>query len=98
MELLKQLWEKLGDADCTVCGPEGEDLPFDQTVQAHGFIYEGMMLVKDLKKTMTKDAEGICTKLCKYPDIWDEDEEGGPLSDSDMCENCPLNKWTEEDI
>lgn len=36
--------------------------------------------------------EEVCNKYCKYPDIWDEDYEGVELSDSDICQNCPLNK------
>ena len=38
----------------------------------------------------------MCEGYCKYPDIWDEDKEGIPLSDSDACRNCPLNELEEQ--
>ena len=34
----------------------------------------------------------ICRDLCKWPDIYDEDAEGCELSESEYCQNCPLNK------
>ena len=33
----------------------------------------------------------MCDKYCKYPNIWDEEKEG-QLYDSDICNNCPMNK------
>ena len=36
--------------------------------------------------------ENFCDHYCKYPDTWDEEKEGVPLSDSDICEKCPLGK------
>ena len=52
--------------------------------------------LESIKKTRDKDtvgeiAEKICSSYCKYPDIWDEEKEGKPLMDSDICMNCPLN-------
>lgn len=52
--------------------------------------------LQNIKKTRDKDtvgeiAEKICSSYCKYPDIWDEEKEGKPLMDSDICMNCPLN-------
>ena len=35
-------------------------------------------------------AEEICNDYCKYPDTWDEEKEGCELSESDICNNCPL--------
>ena len=37
-------------------------------------------------------ADEFCTNYCKYPDIWDEEKEGYELSESDHCQNCPLNR------
>ena len=34
----------------------------------------------------------ICNHYCKYPNEWDEKKEGIELCDSDICENCPLNR------
>lgn len=36
--------------------------------------------------------EDMCSKYCKYPDIWDEEKEGCELYDSEICENCPLGR------
>lgn len=37
-------------------------------------------------------SEDLCNNYCKYPDSWDEEKEGIPLEDSDICTNCPLNR------
>lgn len=34
----------------------------------------------------------ICENYCKYPCTYDETTEGVPLAESEICENCPLNK------
>ena len=36
--------------------------------------------------------EQVCTQLCKWPNIWDEEEEGMELADREHCKECPLNK------
>ena len=36
--------------------------------------------------------EQVCTQLCKWPNIWDEEEEGMELVDSEHCKECPLNR------
>jgi Pyruvate/2-oxoacid:ferredoxin oxidoreductase delta subunit len=36
--------------------------------------------------------EQVCTQLCKWPNIWDEEEEGMELIDSEHCKECPLNR------
>ncbi|MBR4182474.1 MAG: DUF3850 domain-containing protein [Lachnospiraceae bacterium] len=33
----------------------------------------------------------MCNEYCKYPDTWDEEEKGCELSDSGICDNCPMN-------
>lgn len=34
----------------------------------------------------------MCDKYCRYPYEYDEEEEGIPLSDSEICKSCPLNR------
>ena len=34
----------------------------------------------------------ICENYCRYPREWDEEKEGQELYESDICENCPLNR------
>ena len=34
--------------------------------------------------------EAICDNYCKYPDIYNEDREEIPLSESEICTNCPV--------
>lgn len=46
------------------------------------------IIIKDVTGEI---AEQICSKYCKYPDIYDEEKEGIPLAESDICRNCPLN-------
>ena len=56
------------------------------------------MTRKHNKKDMTVTeqieaiAEDFCTHYCKYPDLWDEEAEGCELSESEHCQNCPLNE------
>lgn len=38
--------------------------------------------------------EQICKDYCKWPDTYDEAMEGCELSESSICENCPLNRLT----
>ena len=35
----------------------------------------------------------MCDKYCKYPNEWDpEKHDGQELFDSEICQNCPLNR------
>ena len=34
----------------------------------------------------------ICNNDCKWPEKWDEEKEGCELSESEYCQNCPLNR------
>ena len=36
--------------------------------------------------------EDICTNYCKYPYMWNEEDEGCTLAESGICNKCPLNK------
>ena len=35
----------------------------------------------------------ICERRCKYPDKWDEEAMGKELSESEVCQHCPLNRF-----
>ena len=37
-------------------------------------------------------AKDMCEHYCKYPDIFDSEAEGIDLSESEYCQNCPLNR------
>lgn len=37
----------------------------------------------------------VCDEYCKYPHIYDEDNEEQPRAESEICKNCPLNKLLE---
>lgn len=47
---------------------------------------------KSITFLLTKIADEICEHYCKYPDIWDEEAEGKDLSESEICQNCPLKR------
>ena len=47
---------------------------------------------KTITKQIQEVADDFCDNYCKYPDIWDEEAEGSELSESDHCQNCPLNR------
>ena len=38
-------------------------------------------------------AKEMCDNYCKYPNEWDAEKEGQELCDSDICANCPLNRF-----
>ena len=47
-------------------------------------------------KTVTQQIQDVVDDMrnnyCKYPCAWDEDEQGIPLEDSEVCANCPLSR------
>ena len=45
---------------------------------------------KTVSQILEEIAQSICDTRCKYPHEWDEDKEGIPLDESEICENCPL--------
>ena len=51
-----------------------------------------MKIDKEAKHRFDYVASAICDKYCKYPLIWNE-RRFGPLADSDVCEDCPLNQF-----
>lgn len=47
-------------------------------------------IVETFKAAMEEVASNICDHYCKYPLVWNE-EMLGPICDSEVCKNCPLN-------
>lgn len=47
---------------------------------------------KPISILLSEIADEICDKYCKYPDTWDEEAEGVQLCESEICQNCPLNR------
>jgi len=46
---------------------------------------------KSVSEIIHEVTEDICNHYCKYPDTWDEETQGD-LFDSEICQNCPLNR------
>lgn len=42
------------------------------------------------KEELQNTASQICRRICKYTELWDEDAMGGELSESHICEGCPM--------
>ena len=51
---------------------------------------EGEM--KTISEQMEEIKQIMCDKYCKFPYLWDEEKEGQELCESELCENCPLNR------
>ena len=47
---------------------------------------------KDITELIEEAKENMCNSYCKYPVTWDEEAEGCELSESEICDNCPLNQ------
>ena len=47
---------------------------------------------KSIVEILDEVVDDICNNYCKWPEKWDEEKEGKELSDSEICDNCPLNK------
>lgn len=37
-------------------------------------------------------AEEMCNSYCKHPLTWDEEKEGVPLAESEICASCPMSR------
>lgn len=47
-------------------------------------------LIKEVyNRSIERLQETMCDEYCKWPLIWDEEKEGCPLSESEVCKNCP---------
>lgn len=47
---------------------------------------------KTIAQQVQEIVEDMCRNYCKWPEKWDEEMEGCELSESSICENCPLNR------
>ena len=47
---------------------------------------------KTIAQQIQEVVDEMCNNYCKYPCAWDEDEQGVPLEDSEVCANCPLSR------
>ena len=47
---------------------------------------------KPVKTILEEVANDFCEHYCKYPDKFNEEEEGCELCESEICANCPITK------
>lgn len=47
---------------------------------------------KSVTELIEEAKEIMCKEFCKYPETWDEEAEGCELSESEICDGCPLNR------
>ncbi len=45
-----------------------------------------------VREQIEKIADDFCNNYCKWPDLWNEEEEGYGLADSEHCANCPIER------
>ena len=43
-----------------------------------------------VRQVLDKVCSDMCDEYCKWPEKWNEEAEGMPLSESEHCQNCPL--------
>ena len=55
------------------------------------YVVLGIRPLKDASDHVGEIMTRMCNEYCKYPDTWDEEEKGCELSDSGICDNCPMN-------
>lgn len=48
--------------------------------------------METVREQIQKVIDDMCSNYCKWPNEWDEEEQGMELCESDICSNCPLNK------
>jgi len=53
-----------------------------------------MEKIKTIAQQLEEVVEEMCDKYCKWPEMWDDSMEDCELSESSICQNCPLNKLT----
>ena len=42
------------------------------------------------KEELQQAAAQMCRRICKYVELWDENEMGGELAESHICKSCPM--------
>ena len=48
--------------------------------------------MKSIAEVIEEVKESICNDYCRYPHEWNEEERGIELCESEICQNCPLNR------
>lgn len=48
--------------------------------------------MKSVSEIIEEVKEQICNDYCRYPRDWNEEERGIELCESEICQNCPLNR------
>ena len=50
-------------------------------------------MCENVSSLLESVANDICDNYCKYPDIYKpEENDGVELCESEICQNCPLNR------
>lgn len=45
-----------------------------------------------VREQIEEVVEEMCNEYCKWPVLWNPERDGGELSESEHCQNCPLNR------
>ena len=56
---------------------------------------DGLRLKPDdvrIVEQLEQIADDFRNHYCKWPDQWDEEKEGMELSESDICDKCPMSR------
>ena len=48
--------------------------------------------METVREQIQKVIDDMCSNYCKWPNEWNEEEQGMELCESDTCTNCPLNR------
>ena len=54
----------------------------------------GELAAVTVPKLLEEVANDFCDNYCKWPEQWNEKEEGCELCESEICATCPINKLT----
>ena len=54
----------------------------------------GELASMTIPKLLEEVANSFCDSYCKWPEQWNEEEEGCELCESEICATCPINKLT----
>lgn len=65
---------------------------WEKDVEALGEVIEETENPKGVSAVIDEVKDAICTSYCKHPEKWDAEAEGMELFESDICQNCPLNR------
>lgn len=48
--------------------------------------------MESITQVLQQVVETMCNDYCRYPREYDEDADGVPLCESEICAACPLNR------